>query len=77
MLVSKANGIYEGSVSKERRYSLESRLINNDWKVQKQVRCNMKIEKNNYRTFRQEAMYKISNVKKIGTLPLHHNLRIF
>jgi hypothetical protein len=77
MPVSKANGIYEGSVSKERHYSLESGLINNDWKVQKQVRCNMKIEKNNYRTFKQETMYKIANVKKIGTLPLHRNLTIF
>jgi hypothetical protein len=37
----------------------------------------MKIEKNNYRTFRQEAMYKISNVKKIGTLPLHRKLMVF
>ena len=37
----------------------------------------MKIEKNNYRTFRQKAMYKFSNVKKISTLFLHRKLDIF
>jgi hypothetical protein len=39
--------------------------MNNDWKVQEQVRYNMKIEKNNYRTHWQETMYKISKVKKM------------
>ena len=52
-------------IRKERRYSRESPLMNNDWKVQEQVRYNMKIEKNNYRTHWQETMYKISKVKKM------------
>ena len=40
--------------------------MNNDWKVQEQVRYNMTIEKNNYRTFREEPTYKISKVKKMS-----------
>jgi hypothetical protein len=39
--------------------------MNNDWKVQEQVRYNLKIEQNNYRTFREEPMYNISKVKKM------------